>query len=212
MFNLFKKKEQKSKVQYKNIVWHEVGDGNPFNKRVLDVREYTLNHTFTTRSKAVAEKYNASRQSDGKEYVGHVFKNATFIETALKYPPIDRTLTDMIFRSQSFDEKWDIYIYDNCFYFVRSWTGDLIYKAYATSDANNVTIHKIEMEGEDKDAVAVSTVHFLVTTQILKGIIPHQVPSYLKTEIEIAEYSGSAFGNKCWYATYEEILDTKIKG
>jgi len=41
--------------------------------------------------------------------------------------------------------------------------------------------------------MAISNVHFLVTAQILKGILPHGVPAYLKTDMEIALYSFSQF-------------------
>ena len=131
----------------------------------------------------------------------------------MKYPPTGSQLTTLIFKAKSFDETWDIYVYDNCFYFTKSWTGELVYKAFASVDSSNVTIYKVELQGDDSgdQSIAVSNVHFLVTTQILKGILPHRVPTNLKTNMEIALYSFSQFGNKCWYATYEDILDTVIK-
>lgn len=211
MFNLFKKKE-KAEQAYK-FEWHEIGQSNPFNKRILDCRDFTLNNMATTSDKSIVETFNRLRKSDGKEYFGCDFKNKVTMETSLKYPPTGGPLTNLIFKAQTFDEKWDIYIYDSCFYFTRSWTGELVYKAYATVDTSNVTIYKIEFEDNhsaDK-SFAISNVHFLVMTQILKGVFPHRVPANLKSDKEIASYSFSQFGNKCWYATYDDILDTVIK-
>jgi hypothetical protein len=211
MFNLFKKKE-KPEQTYK-FEWHDIGEGNPFNKRILDCRDYTLNNLATTTDKSIAETFNRLRKSDGKEYLTQEIKNKVTIETNLKYPPTGGQLTNLIFKAQSFDEKWDIYIYDNCFYFTRSWTGELVYKGFATVDTNNVTIYKVELQDNNSvdKSFAISNVHFLVTTQILKGILPHRVPTNLKTDLEIALYSFSQFGNKCWYATHDDILDTVIK-
>jgi len=211
MFNLFKKKE-KPEQTYK-FEWHDIGEGNPFNKRILDCRDYTQNTLATTGDKSIAETFNRLRITDGKEYVLQDFKDKVAIETNLKYPPTASPLTDLIFKAESFDEKWDIYVYDYCFYFSRSWTGELVYKAFAIVDTKNVTIFKVELQDNDSTSksFAASNVHFLVTTQILKGIIPHRVPTNLKTDMEIAVYSFSQFGNKCWYATYDDILDTVIK-
>lgn len=209
MFNLFRKKKPKHTYKFE---WHDIGEGNPFNKRILDCRDYTLNNLATTADKSVADTFSRLRTSDGKEYLTQDFIDKVAIEVNLKYPPTGGELTDLIFKAQSFDEKWDIYIYNNCFYFTRSWTGELVYKAFATVDSNTVTVYRIELQGDETDkSFAVSNVHFLVSTQILKGILPHRVPTDLQTDMEIALYSFSQFGNKCWYATYDDILDTVIK-
>lgn len=212
MFNLFKNKERPEQQTYK-FEWYDIGEGNPFNKRILDCRSFTQSNLATTRNKNIAEKFNRLRQSDGREYISQGFKNKITLETNLKYPPSGSQLTNLIFKAQSFDEKWDIYIYDNCFYFTRSWTGELVYKAFAFVDSNNVTIYKIELQDNDSvdRSIEICNVHFLVTTQILKGILPHRVPVNLRTEMEIALYSFSQFGNKCWYATYDDILDIVVK-
>ncbi len=211
MFNLFKK-EEKPEQTYK-FEWLVVGEGNPFNKRILDCRDYTQNNIATTADKSIAENFNRLRKIDGKEYLTQDFENKISIETNLKYPPSGSQLTNLVFKAKSFDEKWDIYVYDNCFYFTRSWTGELVYKAFAKVDPKNVIIYKVELHNHDSvdKSFAVSDVHFLVTTQILKGILPHRIPTNLITDMDIALYSFSKFGNKCWYATYDDILDTVIK-
>jgi hypothetical protein len=115
MFNLFKKKA-KPEQTYK-FEWYDVGKGNPFNKKILECRDYTQNNLATTRDKTLAETFNQLRSSDGKEYASQDFKDKITVETSLKYPPTGSPLTNLVFKASSFDEKWDIYIYDNCFYF-----------------------------------------------------------------------------------------------
>ena len=214
MFNLFKKKEKSSKVEqgYK-FVWYDIGEGNPFNKRVLDCRDFTQTNLATTADPKVVQTFNRLRQSDGKEYVKQEVDKKSVVEVNLNYPPTKSELNGLVFKAMSFDEKWDIYVYDKCFYFVRSWTGELVYKAFARTDVNHVTIYRIEYvdSGPEESAMAISNVHFLLTTQVLKGIFPHRVPTMLKSDMEIAQYSFSQFGNKCWYATYDDISDTIIK-
>jgi hypothetical protein len=211
MFNIFKKKNT-SERKYK-FEWHDIGEGNPFNKRILDCRDFTQTNLATSTDRGIAEKYNRLRQSNGKEYVLTNFQNKVSLDVQLSYPPTGAQLTNLVFKSGSFDEKWDIYIYDDCLYFVKSWTGELVYKAFARANKDNVIIYKIEFEETDlaDKSFAASNVHFLVTTQILKGVLPHRVPTNLKTDMEIAIYSFHIFGNKCWYATYDDILDTMIK-
>ena len=72
MFNLFKKKD-KSEPTYK-FEWHDIGDGNPFNKKILDCRDYTQNNLATTADKSIAETFNRLRTTDGKEYLNQDFK------------------------------------------------------------------------------------------------------------------------------------------
>jgi hypothetical protein len=208
LFKIKEKPEQKYRFQ-----WYDIGKGNPFNKKILDCRDYTQNNRATTRDSRIAERFNLLRQSNGKEYVSQGFEKKMAIKTNLKYPPTDAPLTDLLVKSTSFDEKWDIYVYDNRIYFTRSWTGELVYKAFATVNTENVTIYKVELQDNDSvdKSMAISNVHFLVTTQLLNGIIPHRVPTNLKTDMEIAHYSFSQFGNGCWYATHDDILDTVIK-
>ncbi|MFM7850981.1 MAG: hypothetical protein ACKO96_03485, partial [Flammeovirgaceae bacterium] len=104
MFNLFKKNE-KPKQTYK-FEWHDFGENNPFNKKVLDCRDYTQNTLATTADRRIAEKFKQLSKSDGKEYTTQEFKNKITIDTNLKYPPTGGQLTNLIFKAKSFDEKW----------------------------------------------------------------------------------------------------------
>ena len=55
-------------------------------------------------------------------------------------------------------------------------------------------------------------VHFLMKSHATGQPFPHRVPKELTDEKEIAVWSFHRFGNRACYATYDEILDTKIVG
>ena len=55
------------------------------------------------------------------------------VPTALEFPHSGAALEGIIFKADSMEVKWDIYIYDWLFLFARSWTGDLYYRAVFSS-------------------------------------------------------------------------------
>lgn len=217
MFGLFKKKRKEAKesevlqqeVNY-NFKWYEIGEGNPFNKKILDIRSFTLSMIATTSSKEVAVKYSALRGSLGEEYKGASVPNAKSISTSLKYPHNGAALEGIVFKADSMDCKWDIYIYNDVFYFTRSWTGDLGYKATARIHADSIELTTIECSVEDDELIAVNNVHFLIMAHALGKVYPHMIPKEFQRDKEIALYSFSTFGNKACYATYEPVTDTVI--
>jgi len=218
MFSWFKSKRkdssesealQKDGVSYK-YQWHEIGQGNPFNKRVLDVRSFTLSMIATTSKKEVAEKYTSLRTSIGEEYIGAGVPNPKSVLSSLKYPHNGAAIRGAVFKAESMDCKWDIYCYDDVFYFTRSWTGDLIYKVKAKINADSVELTSIEYPLEIDELLAINNVHFLLLSHALGRIFPHMVPKELVDENDVALYSFSTFGNKACYACYEPVTDTVV--
>jgi hypothetical protein len=218
MFGFFKKKRKETKesevLQKKEgnfkFQWYEIGEGNPFNKRILDVRSFTLSMIATTSSKEVAEKYSALRGSLGEEYRGTSVPSSKSVSTTLKYPHNGAALEGIVFKADSMDCKWDIYIYDDIFYFTRSWTGDLGYKVTAQILADAIELTNIECSSDEDELMAINNVHFLIMAHALGQVYPHMIPKEFQSENEIALYSFSTFGNKACYATYEPITDTVI--
>lgn len=206
--NWFKKK-MKKKEEY-SFQWIEIGKDNPFNKRILDVRSLTWNVVATTKDKSVAESYNHLRNSNGQEYIGIDIENGDTIDTILEYSHNGEALEGIVFKSDSMDCKWDIYIYNNIFYFTRSWLGELVYKAHAEVLADRIVIHKIEFPQEIAPELAKSDIHFLLKTHAMGQVLPHQVPNYFDSDMDIALYSFRQFGNKGCYACFEDITDTVV--
>ena len=207
-----KHSEDSSGQQEREYSWYELGQENPFNKRVLDVRPLTWNVVASTTDKAIAEKYLKLRNSDGYDLVGSSPSDALTTKCDLSYPHNGEDLRGIVFKADSMDVKWDIYIYDSVFYFSRSWSGALIYKARATISDTKIHISSVEYARGAADAeLAVQNVHFLIKTHALGGVYPHAIPKSIPDDPEqIAAYSFSELGNKACYATREGILDVTV--
>jgi len=219
MFNFFKKKEpkkpQEANVDPKyNFKWYDIGGGNPFNKRILDIRPFTQEMTSTTQDPLIADLFLRRRESVGDEYAGFEFKNPSSMETRLLYPYDGGEFEGSIYKAKAMEDKWDICGWNDIIYFVRSWTGNVCYKAFIVYDDKSVTVEKIEYERHsvtnDEQSIAINNVHFLLLTLAFKAVRPHKIPEHLVTNEEIAAYSFSLFGRNCWYATYDDTIDTVI--
>lgn len=222
MFNWFKRKKKEKEAADKparqtgeeTFTWLDVGPGNPFNKRILDCRSLTWNLLATTSDRAVAESYNRLRSSMGREYIGAEIEGKQIVNTTLTYPHNGAALNGVVYKAGSMDEKWDIYIYQDCFYFTRSWTGELVYKAFVRVLSEHIELCRVEYAPQEHllsdPTLAVNNVHFLLMTHALGRVYPHKVPAGLQQDREIALFSFSQFGNKACYATFDDILDTTI--
>jgi hypothetical protein len=217
MFNWFKRGQQRSKeseVLQQNedyaFKWYDIGKGNPFNKRILDIRSFTHSKIATTSKKEIAEKYNTLRTSTGEEHIGITIPNSKTIHSNLSYPHNGESLRGVAFKADSMDCKWDIYVYDNYFYFTRSWTGELVYKAFYQISSNAIHIQQIEHSDSISSGEAINNVHFLIMSHAMGKPFPHSIPESIFDEKQIAIYSFSQFGNRACYATYEDIFDTTV--
>jgi len=215
MFQFFKKKikaPSTSQDQEYKFTWYEIGEGNPFNKRILDIRSLTQHVLSFTKDKSVAELFNKQRQSIGEELIDAIIPASEIIEVNLIYPHNGSKIEGTAYKARCMEDKWDIYGWDNIIYFTRSWTGEIIYKAYIKINDDNFSIYKVEYRpdeyiGHDKSLVT-NNVHFLIKTLAFGEIYPHKIPANLVIDKEIALYSFSQFGRNSWYATYDNIIDT----
>lgn len=216
MFGLFKKKIKESEFnqsqnQEYQFQWYEAGENNPFNKRILDIRSLTQHTLSFTKDKYVAELFNKQRQSIGRELIDTKMPGSKTLNVELVYPHNGAKIEGATYKAKCMEDKWDIYGWNEIIYFTRSWTGEVIYKAFINTTDSNFKIYKIEYipTYDDEDSLlAINNVHFLIKTLAFGGVYPHKVPKSLTTEKNIALYSFNQFGHNCWYATFDEILDT----
>jgi hypothetical protein len=176
----------------------------------LDVRSLTWNVTSATSDPKVAESYSAQRQSDGREFRNATIADAVTIPCRLVIPHNGEPLEGIVFKSRSMEVKWDIYIYDFEFLFVRSWTGELQYRAAAQVGPDQITIHSIETSVSNQE-FARQAVYFLLATHPLGRVLPHTIDSCVPPDPQtIALLSFSMYGNIGCYATYEDITTIPI--
>jgi hypothetical protein len=220
MFKWFKRKKRKSESQSEllktdsnqhSFRWLELGDDdNPFNKKVLDVSSYTRTTMAFTKEKSIAEKYNELRISLGKELIDFDTSNFDKTSVNLEYPHNGEKLEGIAFKADSMDCKWDIYAY-NCFlFFSRSWDGELVYKAKYNITSDKIVISEILFNNFSTDNEAKNDVHFLIKSHAIGQTFPHLIPNELGTESEIAQWSFVKFGNRAYYATFDNVIDTVV--
>jgi len=196
-------------IQYE-LKWYDPGQDNPFPIRILDVRSFTWNVLATTSDQRIAGSFNAQRHSDGREFIDTAIENASTVACHLVFPHNGDPLEGIVFKADSMDVKWDIYIYDSVFLFVRSWTGQLQYRAFANVGPDKIIIHTIESSASNVET-ARQAVYFLLATHAMGRVLPHTIPSDTPQNAQqIALLSFSMYGNRGCYATFEDITAIPI--
>jgi len=228
MFDFLKKKFSKEKKQqeekkeqehvsdngFDTPKWYEIGEDNPFDQPILDIRSVTLNIVATTKEKAIAENYNSSRSDDGKRYIGTKIPNGKLYKSNLRYPHNGDELKGIVYKADSMDVKWDIYVYDDWFYFTRSWTSELIYKVHYANLGDALFFDEIET-AQDSDGIEnlhEQNINSLLLTHVMGRVWPFVISkSFEKVgEKEIALNLFSRFGNKATIATHADTLTMKL--
>lgn len=217
MFSWFKKKNKKTTSQSPStnsneysFRWYEANKDNPFNVKVLDVRSYTQTILAFTKFQEVAEKFNDLRQSLGEELIDVNTTSFDTTSTHLEYPHNGEHLEGIVFKADSMDCKWDIYAYENYFFFSRSWDGELVYKAKYTIQEDKIIISEISFWNHSDANEAINDVHFLIKSHAIGQVFPHKIPDELKSDQKIAQWSFVKFGNRACYASYDDITNVEV--
>ena len=211
MLGWLKKKKKDSNEEYK-FVWYDIGQDNPFNKRILDIRSLTQTMMSFTKDKSVAELFNKQRLSIGNELIGIDIPESKMVECSLIYPHNGSKIEGTCFKAKCMEDKWDIYGWNDVIYLTRSWTGAVVYKAFINVTDSNFTVYKIEYSPdkhtEADESLVINNIHFLIMSLAFGAIYPHKIPNTIITDKDIALYSFGQFGRNCWYATFDDILNT----
>lgn len=195
------------------LKWIEPND-NPFKIKIFDCREYAINRFSTTKNPEITAKFLETRRSNGTEYIGKFPNNGVKVEVDLNFhaqvvPKYKNGIPDgVLFKAQTMEEKWDIYKYSNFIFFVRSWTGELVYFSNYIPTAAGFKVELIVLDDskiDEKDPYfELKVVEFLIHSHILDLQVPHPIPLTLENKPEaIAAYSFSMFGNRGYFASYD---------
>lgn len=223
MFGIFKKKkrnkaskkdeaEHASAVDFENPKWYEIGEGNPFSERILDIRSITLNIVATTREKWIAENYTQTRSDNGERFIGQDIDGAAEFPCDIRYPHNGDKLEGIVSKAESMDVKWDIYAYGDWFYFVRSWTSELLYKVHYQNTGKELAFDKIVTSCSGMGDLHAQNIHSIILTHVLGRVWPYVIPDELdgKKEKDIALYLFSQFGCKATIATKANVFNIKL--
>jgi len=196
------------KIEYKSI-WIKPNE-NPYNMEIFDCREYALNMTSTTQNPEIANKFLKLRESDGKKYIGTFPVNGAKCEVDLSYDTKGKQIPDgIVFKAQKMEEKWDIYKYANFLFFVRSWTGEMVYFSNYIPTEKGFNVNLVVLDDSKIDQAdpffEFKVVDFLIHSHILGYNLPHPIPKNIdrNNSESILGYSFSMFGNRGQFATYE---------
>jgi hypothetical protein len=193
-----------------NLAWLEPDSDNPFGIGVLDCRPITWNLVATTADPSVAESFASLRTSDGRDLIEAAIGGSVWIAASLTLPHDGSPLEGVVFKSDSMEVKWDIYLYDSTFLFARSWTGDLVYRAPAQIGPSAITIDRIECPASDPD-IAPSHVYFLLGSHAMGRVLPHRVPADIgRDPTKVATWSFALFGKMASYAAFEDITGIPV--
>lgn len=205
-----------------DLKWLEPEESG-FNIRVLDCRPFT-----ETRVAFAAEEQNAitflsTRDSGGEHHRGKSPENACSFSCDLSYP-INALIYSQItnrsfetrdlpegklFSAAEMEEKWDVYYFDKYFYFVRSWTDKIAYRARAVEEGLYLNITEIEYDGEktEDEDYHLRGVDYLLKTFVIGLTVPHPVPADVENTPEsIALFSFSFAGRHAKFASFEDTL------
>jgi len=113
------------------------------------------------------------------------------------------------------EEKWDIYAYGDWFYFVRSWTSDLVYKVKYQNTGESLIFSEIRTNAIDDNSeeVVPQNIHSMMMTHALGRVWPFHIPEAMREQSnrEIAIYFFSQFGSKATLATNENVITLSLK-
>jgi hypothetical protein len=198
---------------FEKLAWLDK-TSNPFGVRCLDCRIFSRSMLSTTKDPNVAAQFSALRKSTGTQYIGTLPPNVVTVRCDLSYPHNGQSKDGPLFTAEVMEDKWDIFLYDGYLCFVRSWTGDLVFRAkisFTMSQANITVIDANAQVASQNSAYIVQQVDFLIKSHLYKREVPHPLPADLPNEIQpIALYSFSQYGRWASFATYEDTSQIRI--
>ncbi|MCK5916875.1 MAG: hypothetical protein KAG34_00525 [Cocleimonas sp.] len=198
--------------------WLKAGD-NPYDAEILDISDFTQNAVATKYNESVVESFNESRADDGKKYEAAAMVHGQAYQANIVYPLNELSMEGVIFKAESMEVKWDIYAYNSWLFFVKSWTGELAYKAHFVTNGDTFVIDKVitgavarmSSTDEEKETYAAQNVHSMIQTHIMNTAWPYKIPEMMRgiPEELIASHMFALFGSKATLATHANVLNIK---
>jgi hypothetical protein len=203
------------------ITWYEAGNDNPYGVEILDIRGFTQNAVATKYHQTVVDSFNEGRANDGAEYETAFIKNSQTYSANLSYPYKGLVLNGIIYKAGAMEIKWDIYAYNDWLYFVKSWTGELMYKAhflkrtytFVIDEIVTGAVERMSSTDEEKETYAAQNIHSMIKTHIFDEAWPYKIPEMMRgiPEEHIAAHMFALFGSKATIATHANVLEIEFK-
>ena len=189
------------------VHWVSASD-SPFGVDMLDCRGFSQSVVAATQDAAISSRFVALRTSKGEEYCGRTPTDSIRCACALRYPHTGDTANGPLFKAHAMEFKWDIYLYDGSLYFVRSWTGELAYRATIQFSDSQATVSAVEAQQalvESDSAYAIAVVDYLIRSHIYGLPVPHPLPKSMGRDARVmALFSFSQYGRFALFATHAD--------
>ncbi|MEO5988311.1 MAG: hypothetical protein ABIU54_04290 [Candidatus Eisenbacteria bacterium] len=189
---------------FERLEWLEA-DANPFGVRALDCQPMA-NAMPAMQEPAAAARFVELRGLDGARLRDQHPEEPTHIACALQWP-FPRPATDgVLFRAEVMEDRWDVFLIEGWFYFVRSWSGQLVYRASVRFEPGRAIARVIEAPSEavrEDAAFCVREVDYLLKSHVLDAMVPHPLPAAMPNNPkQIALFSFSRHGRRGCFATF----------
>lgn len=192
------------------LQWVEAAQ-NRFGVRYLDCRPFSHTMISTVGSQEQLNVFVAGRNSSGEEHRGADPAEPRRVSCRLVYPPGADFRDGPVVRSTMLEDKWDVFLFSNTFYFVRSWSRTLVHRAPVTFGPEGAVLSEIVTSAPvaaGDETLPCREVDFLVRSILLRELLPHPISRDVPPDPEtIAQVSFSRYGRYAYFATYDSVLE-----
>ena len=165
---------------------------------------------------AVMLSYEEGRTNDGQCFIGQEPEDATRIQYSLAYPlQLFKKLEGPLWKAGRMEDKWDMYAFNDVFYFCSSWLNTLAIKAGFERNEENNTLQVTWIEFSPSHYQVVPQIVDRQVDTLIKVLLgirpPVPVPSRkLQTVLEYTNYASGIYGAIPFFATNEDTTTIRI--
>jgi hypothetical protein len=186
---------------FERLQWLE-GDDSPFGVRVLDCRPVADTFLSGTVDPLAIRFFLSPAARSGEQFRGQHPEAAVRVPCRIEYPGFALPPEGPAFVAKVMEDKWNVYRLDDALYFVRSWTGQLVYVAQLAAGRSGWGITEVEAwpaAAIGPPDMAVRQVDYLIRSHLYGLDVPHPVPT-LGTKQALALWSFSQYGRRGRFA------------
>ncbi|MBN1266504.1 MAG: hypothetical protein JXA25_13490 [Anaerolineales bacterium] len=198
---------------FSSVNWVEA-DQNPYGLRMLDCRSVTSNLVSSSQDQAVVDQFLLLRSQQAERLTGQAPEDSVTLPCSLQYPSMDKLPNGLNYRAEVLEDKWDILHTGEYLYFLRSWTGHLVFRAHLLPAEDSLQVDWIQVEANmltEETSYSICQVDFLIKSHLYRREVPHPVPVELPDELsDVVLFSFSQYGRWAFYASYEYTAAVRL--
>jgi hypothetical protein len=200
--------------------------GNPFQMRVLNCEAFCRDSPMFALGEgadAINARFTQARADPRNSCQPHPIPDAQKTPCLLSYPRGGEQVPDGAhFVAEAMEDLWNIFLFDGHFYFTRSWTGHLRYRAKLLFRPGGLFVTEVEASRtrppndlyrhlEDEE-LPVRQVDFLIKALLYRLQAPAPLPRGLSKEKPgaLALFSLTEYGRWGWFPAIDDTTEYRI--